>query len=308
MVWAVAASVVVVLVISAVAVVLLTRSDGKGGELAVTAPTVAALPPVSAGPASPATPPSPTRQSKAVEPGTSSTPGSTASPGGAAGGGAGASPALTPTPTPTPTPTATSADGPVIAGVAHQEIACGGGYIVQVASEADPAGFERRILTARAAGQLPAQVKWANTQSSCAIFTAQSNLLVLYAGPFSSPLDACPARLTSPPDAFIKGTTTETATEYHSCLCPAAASSLPVIGAVGQQDVWVGELQRVLGARLDYRIGSINADPAVGDPGRWGSYTAETAAAVGRFQGDNGLPVSRQVDAATWAALQARSC
>ncbi|MET0966596.1 MAG: peptidoglycan-binding domain-containing protein [Nakamurella sp.] len=77
---------------------------------------------------------------------------------------------------------------------------------------------------------------------------------------------------------------------------------------VGQQGVWVGELQRVLGSKLDYGIGSINADPENGDPGRWGIYTADTAAAVGRFQADNGLPATAQVDSSTWAGLQRASC
>ena len=86
------------------------------------------------------------------------------------------------------------------------------------------------------------------------------------------------------------------------------AGQLPVVTTVGQQGVWVGELQRVLGSRLDYSIGSINADPASGDPGRWGIFTAETAAAVGRFQTDNGLAATNQVDGTTWAALQRASC
>ncbi len=93
-----------------------------------------------------------------------------------------------------------------------------------------------------------------------------------------------------------------------SCLCPADPTSLPKITTVGQQDVWVGELQRVLGGTLDYDVGQINADPAAGDKGRWGIYTDETAAAVGRFQADNGLPDTRQVDAATWSALRGQGC
>jgi len=190
----------------------------------------------------------------------------------------------------------------------HVAIDCGTGYIVQVASELDTQAFVDRVAQLRASGTLPPGTKWADTSSSCSIFTTQSNVLVLYAGPFGSPYDACPARLASPADAFIKGTTPESSSQYISCLCPAATGQLPTLTTVGQQGVWVGELQRVLGSRLDYSIGSINADPASGDPGRWGIYTAETAAAVGRFQSDNGLAATDQVDAATWAALQGASC
>jgi hypothetical protein len=187
-------------------------------------------------------------------------------------------------------------------------IGCGSGYIVQVASELDTAAFSGRVAELRSSGTLPTGTKWADTNSSCSIFTSQSNVLVLYAGPFASPYDACPARLASPPDAFIKGTTPDSSSQYISCLCPAAAGQLPPVTTVGQQGVWVGELQRVLGSKLDYTIGSINADPATGDPGRWGIYTAETAAAVGRFQNDNGLAATSQVDGSTWAALQRASC
>jgi len=83
---------------------------------------------------------------------------------------------------------------------------------------------------------------------------------------------------------------------------------LPNLTTVGQTGVWVGELQRVLGAKLGYSVGAIDADPSVGDPGRWGIYTAETAAAVGRFQGDSSLSATQQTDAGTWAALQQNSC
>ena len=188
------------------------------------------------------------------------------------------------------------------------DIPCADGYIVQVASELDPATFEQRVAALRAAGQLPPDAKWAEANASCPIFTSQVNVLVLYAGPFATPYDACAARLASPPDAFIKGTTPASANTFVSCLCPGNADQIPVITAVGEQGVWVGELQRVLGSALDLDVGSINADSATGNPGSWGVYTAETAAAVGAFQGANGLPTTQVVDTATWAALQARTC
>jgi len=198
------------------------------------------------------------------------------------------------------------ADDPM--GGPHLAIGCNTGYIVQVASELNASAFASRVAQLRASGTLPTGTKWADTSSSCSIFTTQANVLVLYAGPFDSPYAACPARLASPADAFIKGSTPESSRQYISCLCPAVAGQLPVVTTVGQQGVWVGELQRVLGSRLDYSIGSINADPASGDPGRWGIFTAETAAAVGRFQTDNGLAATNQVDGTTWAALQRASC
>ncbi|HEY5881299.1 MAG TPA: peptidoglycan-binding protein [Nakamurella sp.] len=188
------------------------------------------------------------------------------------------------------------------------DIACGSGYIVQVASELDQPAFTARVAALRATGTLPADVKWTETSSSCEIFTNQRNVLVLYAGPYASVADACPARLSSPADAFVKVADPAAVGTFRACLCPATAAALVPVTTVGQQDVWVGELQRVLGAGLDYNVGSINADPSIGDPGRWGTYTAETAAAVGRFQSDRGLPVTQQVDATTWSALQAAWC
>lgn len=219
-------------------------------------------------------------------------------------------------PGPTTPPTTTTATTTVVTTTVSQDpmggpradIACGSGYIVQVASELDQPAFTARVAALRAAGILPADAKWTETSASCSIFTNQANVLVLYAGPYPSSDAACPARLASPADAFIKPTDTATVGTFLSCLCPAAATALPAITTVGQQGVWVGELQRVLGAGLDYDVGNINADPSVGDPGRWGIYTSETAAAVSRFQADHGLPATGQVDAGTWSSLQNARC
>jgi len=193
-------------------------------------------------------------------------------------------------------------------GGARADITCEPGYIVLVASDTDKASFVDRVAELRTLNQMPDGTKWTETQSSCSIFTTQTNAYVLYTGPFANPYDACRTRLASPPDAFIKGTTSGTATEYISCLCPQEHTGLPDITTVAQQGVWVGELQRILGAKLGYDVGSINADPSAGVASRWGIYTPETAAAVGRFQSDNNLPMTQHVDAVTWAALKAAQC
>jgi hypothetical protein len=278
-------------------VLVLQRSGDGSGEQAVinsTADTNAA-PPTSALP-------SVSIQSKPKEPGAPSagTPSAATGPTGA--GTTGPAAPIAPTTAVPAAPVVDPMGGP------RADIACGGGYIVQVASELDATTFSNRVAQIRAANTLPAGTKWAETSTSCPIFTTQSNVLVLYAGPFASPYDACPARLSSPPDAFIKGTTPETSLQIVSCMCPASVTDLPAINAVGQHDVWVGELQRVLGSKLKYDVGSINADPSVGNPGQWGTYTAETAAAVGRFQADSGLNQTNQVDALTWGALKAQAC
>jgi hypothetical protein len=290
--WAIAALVAVLVAAAAVVAVVLVRTGSSDQDSTTAASSAQALPPTAAG--SPETRPvAPPRQSKAyVQTG-----------GGTAGGTGSAGPA---TSGPAPSGSAPAAAAAAVAPT-RQDIGCNEGYIVQVASELDRQAFDRRIAELRGAGQLPAGVKWAETSSSCKIFTAQVNVLVLYAGPFGTPTDACPARLASPADAFIKGTTPDV-TSVISCVCPADPNSLPKITTVGQRDVWVGELQRILGGKLDYDVGEINADPAAGDPGRWGVYTDETAAAVGRFQLDSNLPNSRQVDAATWSALKAQGC
>ena len=116
----------------------------------------------------------------------------------------------------------TSAPAPTVAsGLAATQqaaIPCGNAYIVQVASELDQAAFAARVSAVQSANQLPPGAKWTQTSDSCAIFTSQINALVLYSGPYASPYDACPARLASPPDAFIKGTTP--ATVEHLRLLP----------------------------------------------------------------------------------------
>lgn len=185
-------------------------------------------------------------------------------------------------------------------GVPQRNISCSAGYIVQLASELDSKAFVARVAALRASGQVPAGALAADSTRSCKIFTSQSNTVVLYAGPFASRYDGCAARLAGPADAFLKGADPARAQEYVSCLCPARTAGLPQYSALGQQGVWVGELQRVLGNRLNISI----ADLA----GNWGTFTPGTKAAVQRFQQEKKLPATGGVDSRTWKALQAANC
>ncbi len=182
-----------------------------------------------------------------------------------------------------------------------RDIACSPGYVVQVASAGNDADFAARVAELRGANQLPPEVFVARTATSCPIFSTQTNSVVLYAGPFIGEYDGCAARLAGAPDSFIKGTTPETAKQYVSCLCPQTASSVPPITAVGQTGVWVGELQRILANKLNYKIADLG-------PPTWGVYTQSTADAVTKFQTDQSLPGNGQVDAGTWLKLQAAQC
>ena len=199
------------------------------------------------------------------------------------------------------TPAPSTGAGPVDPlGGPQRDIACAPGFVVQIASAVDEAGFVARVAELRNANQLPSEAAVARTATSCAIFAGQRNSIVLYAGPFTGPYEGCQARLTSAPDSFIKGTTPETATQYVSCLCPAQVVAVPTIDTVGQTGVWVGELQRVLGNRLNI--------PILDLAGNWGTFTASTATAVAQFQATVGLPPVGVVDTATWQALQQAQC
>ena len=182
----------------------------------------------------------------------------------------------------------------------QREITCSGGYIVQLASELDEPRFKARVATLKSAGRLPAGALAADSARSCRIFTSQANTLVLYSGPFPSKYDGCAARLAGPADAYIKGGNTATSGEYVSCLCPAAPAAVPRYSVVGQQGVWVGELQRVLGNRLGIDVPDL--------AGHWGTFTAGTQAAVRTFQQAAKLPANGVVDARTWSALQSAQC
>lgn len=129
---------------------------------------------------------------------------------------------------------------------------------------------------------------------------------MLYTVPFASVPDACPTRLTSPPDAFIKGTTDDTRREYFSCMCVTDVARMPALPGAAQDAVWVGELQRALRTKLDYDVGQIDADAGV--PARWGEFTSGTADAVALFNADNGLGGRTTVDGQTWNALKSAAC
>lgn len=209
----------------------------------------------------------------------------------------------TPTTTKTTATTRTTATSTVKKdplGVPQRDIPCGGGYIVQLASEVNADAFTKRVAALKAAGQVPAGSFAADSTRSCQIFSGQVNTLVLYAGPFSGPYDGCAARLGGPADAFIRGQSADTSHKYVSCLCPASAGALPRINKVGEQHVWIGELQRVLGNRLNMDIGDVGNS--------WGTYTEDTKDAVARFQKSARLKDNGKVDARTWQALQQASC
>ena len=200
-----------------------------------------------------------------------------------------------PTPTPTPTPT------PPPLGVPQQNIACSQGYIVQLASELDPATFRNRVQALKAQGMVPPDAKVAVSTQSCGIFSNQSNTFVLYVGPYSTPFRGCAARLAGPPDSFIKGANPDSAHSYLSCLCPADPGKIPQIGPNGGDRSWIGELQRVLGNRLSISVGPLG-------PTEWGVYTPGTQAAVKQFQASTKLPPTGVVDARTWSALRTAQC
>lgn len=52
----------------------------------------------------------------------------------------------------------------------RSDIACGSGYIVQIASELDQPTFAGRVAELRAAGTLPADARWTETASGCSLF------------------------------------------------------------------------------------------------------------------------------------------
>ncbi len=185
-------------------------------------------------------------------------------------------------------------------GVPQRNIACNAGYIVQLASEFDSATFAARVATLRKAGRLPAGALAADASKSCRIFTNQRNTYVLYAGPFPTRYAGCAVRLAGPADAYVKGSDTANSREYVSCLCPAKIAAMPQYSTVGQHGVWVGELQRILGNRLNIDVGDLT--------GQWGVFTAGTQAAVRTFQLQAGLWPSGILYPGTWQALQKAQC
>ena len=83
---------------------------------------------------------------------------------------------------------------------------------------------------------------------------------------------------------------------------------MPTIDETGETGVWVGELQRVLGAGLDLNVGRIDADPDRGGQSGWGTFTDGTADALRQFQARSGLKPTGSTNADTWRKLQGAVC
>ena len=183
-----------------------------------------------------------------------------------------------------------------------RRLACGSGYIVQIASAATASELHSHVAALVKNRLLPATVRWTEIAESCPIWTAKSGA-VLYAGPFQSPADGCPARLHSPSDSFIKIVDADNYTRFYSCICPANAA-LPSL-RTGSKGPWVGEAQRAL-SKHGYPIPSVVGETGV--PPAWGNYDADTVAAVKQFQATHALPATGSVDAASWRSLSAAFC
>ena len=183
-----------------------------------------------------------------------------------------------------------------------QPIDCGTGYIVQIASSTDAAELRTHVAALIKSHLLPASAHWTEIAGSCQIWTASSGA-VLYAGPFASPYDGCDARLHSPADSFIKVVDTVNFGNYYSCMCP--ANSTPPALSPGSKGPWVGEVQRALSGNT-YAIPGLEGEPGV--PDAWGTYNADTVAAVKRFQTDHGLTATGNMDAASWQSLSSSFC
>jgi len=197
---------------------------------------------------------------------------------------------------PAPTALADPMAGPA------RPLACGSGYIVQIASAATASGLHSHVAALVKSHLLPTTAWWTDIAGSCQIWTAKSGA-VLYAGPFLSPSDGCDARLHSPSDSFIKIVDADNYTNFYSCMCPPNAAP-PTLGT-GSKGPWVGEAQRAL-SKHGYAIPGLQGETGV--PVAWGIYNDDTVAAVKHFQTDHALPPTGSLDAASWQSMSAAFC
>lgn len=186
-------------------------------------------------------------------------------------------------------------------GAPEEAIVCASGYIAQLASARDEASFVTQYHSLVDRGLVPEGAKATDVSAGCPIFTVQRNAMVLYAGPFESVAQACSARLAGPMDAFIRNTDPASSGLVQSCVCSAKAEDLPQVSQIGEQNQWIGEVQRMLVNRLKYKIEPLGSQD-------WGVYSAATQQALTQFQRDHGLPADGLVDHATWVALQQTGC
>ena len=123
--------------------------------------------------------------------------------------------------------------------------------------------YVNRVAELRAAGQVPDErVRRAHGVVVRDLQLADEHDRAVR-GPFNGPYDGCDARLKAAPRLVHQGHDPETSHDFISCLCPTSAATLPPLTAINQTGVWVGELQRVLGNKLNYDI------PDLGDQ-TWG--------------------------------------
>lgn len=172
------------------------------------------------------------------------------------------------------------------------------GYIVQIASELTEQAYRDRIASIRVANQLPAGAHYYTQDEDCNSYGTSGDFWVLYAGPFLRPSDACPSRLQSPPDAFIKGLRDDNRQHTLQCLCESAVEGIPQYESLaGRDSAWTGELQQALRS-MGYPV----------DQKDMGAYSEQTRHIVAKFQRIVSLPPSGEVDSDTWQRLKTITC
>ncbi len=184
----------------------------------------------------------------------------------------------------------------------HQAIACDSGYILQVASQTNDALLKTRADEIFGLNQIPGGIKWTRTGDGCHLYQGTGE--VMYTGPYPDEYAGCADRRASPPDAFLRPTDPGDSHAFITCLCAPSDFQVQAVKSGARNSVMVGELQHILEAGLKKNIRSIDTDPSL-----WGTYDADTAAAVADFKasvGDSTAGTVMTVD--DWSLLAAQVC
>ena len=205
-------------------------------------------------------------------------------------------------------------------------VACGvvGGFVLDrhrsaypdplrlgVALVNQPCTHETLLVVARGNGsaQLGAtvaseqDVHYLDTRDSCPTAWndpgAEVGRYAAYLGPYDSPTQACPARMTRR-GGFVTRLVSGT-TEPVQCLCYLSFASMPTLrsgmDANAVTSAYVRSLQRLLT--------TLHLNP---ETHKTGIYDVQTVEQIRRFQHDHALPPNGVVKRATWEALVRQGC
>ncbi len=183
-----------------------------------------------------------------------------------------------------------------------QNLGCTGEWIVVLGIALEESSWAPKL---RSVSEGVPSAKYLRNRDSCEVFTTSNHgvdIYEAYTGPYDSLQWACKAKLTyARPVAAIRRLSPE-ATQHELCLCLDAISEVPVLDP-GTGSPFPVDKRLVSELQYVFLVEGLNPDERLS-----GHHTREFVDMIEQYQSRHRLPVTGELDPATWQLLHEAYC